>query len=237
MDYSNANQAAELQLPLQEKTNKLIQMLQKKSAKDLGKLMKLSPNLSELNFERYQNFSVAEQKAAALAFNGEVYAGLNAEGWNSKDKEYANQTVRILSGLYGIIGPYDEIKPYRLEMGTSLKVGAKKSLYEFWGDDITNILLNELSSDEAIVNLASNEYAKSVNWKLINNPIVEPVFKEFKNGDFKTIMVYAKKARGFMADYIVRNKINDLEQLKGFDAEGYAFNEQLTKGNKWVFTR
>lgn len=237
LDYSDAQKGGGIDTPLKDKTNELLKVLKKYSEKKIGDLMKLSPNLSQLNYDRYQNFEKAEMKAAAFAFNGEVYSGLSAEEWDDKEQEFANEHVRILSGLYGVVKPMDLIKPYRLEMGTALKVGRKKNLYEFWGDSVTDVLLAEMKPNEPIVNLASNEYAKVINWKKIESPVIEPVFKEFKNGDFKTIMVYAKKARGTMTNYIVQNQLSGLESLKGFDLDGYEYNEGLTKGNKWVFTR
>jgi hypothetical protein len=237
LDYSNAQTGSELNLALGDKTEQLIGVLKKYSNKKLGKLMNLSPSLSQLNYDRYQNFETAEIKEAALAFNGEVYSGLQAEEWNQKQRAFANKHVRILSGLYGVVKPLDPIKPYRLEMGTSLKVGRKKNLYEFWGDSVTEVLLSEMTSEEPIINLASNEYAKVIDWKKVKQPVITPAFKEFKNGDFKTIMVFAKKARGFMANYIVQNELTDTESLKGFNVEGYEYNENLSKGNNWVFTR
>jgi len=220
-----------------KKTERLQKHLKKFSAKKIGALMKLSPQLAELNYERFQlmGSDENERSLAAFAFNGEVYSGLHITSFSDKELESAQDKLRILSGLYGILKPNTVVEPYRLEMGTKLPVGKNKNLYDFWGDDIINFLNNE--EDELIVNLASNEYNKAAQLKKFKGEVVTPNFKEFKNGDYKTIMVFAKKARGTMAKWIIKNDISKLEDLKNFSEDGYLFNESLSSENDLIFTR
>ena len=220
-----------------KKTERLQKTLKKKSAKNIGDLMKLSPQLSDLNFQRFQMMGASnnEKSFAGFAFNGEVYTGLAIESFSEKDLAVAEEKLRILSGLYGVLKPSSVIEPYRLEMGTKLPVGVKKNLYEFWGNDIINFLQAE--EQELIVNLASNEYNKAAKLKDFKGRVVTPNFKEFKNGDYKTIMVFAKKARGTMARWIIQNDINNAEDIKNFTEDGYVFNEELSAENDWIFTR
>jgi cytoplasmic iron level regulating protein YaaA (DUF328/UPF0246 family) len=225
-----------------EDSEKLIKSLRKYSSKKLGELMKLSPSLSELNVERYNSWELDHTfnvSPAALMFNGEVYAGLDAKSFSDSEKDRAQNNLRILSGLYGLLKPYDLVHPYRLEMGTKLKTGRNNNLYEFWGDKIVNEVnsITSLQKEEVIVNLASNEYFKSINKKKLKASIVTPVFKDFNNGNYKTVMVYAKKARGFMASYIIKNNIEKIDDLIGFDTEGYCFNKEASSGNELVFYR
>ena len=223
-------------------SEKLIKSLRKYSSKKLQGLMKLSPVLSDLNVSRYQDWELDHTKdvsPAALMFNGEVYAGLNAKSFSTTEKEEAQNHLRILSGLYGLLKLYDLVHTYRLEMGTKLKTGRKNNLYEFWGDKIVDEVNKITSSqkEELIVNLASNEYFKSINKKKLNAKVITPVFKDFNNGEYKTVMVYAKKARGFMASYIIKNKIKNSTDLIGFDTEGYCYNKEVSKENEIVFYR
>jgi len=225
-----------------EDAEKLIKSLRKYSPKKLGGLMKLSDALSELNVNRYAEWEADHSqkvKPAALTFNGEVYTGLAANLFSVKEKEIAQNNLRILSGLYGILKPFDLIHPYRLEMGTKLKVGRKNNLYEFWGDKIVNeINLNLATQKEnVIVNLASNEYFKSVNKKKLDARIITPVFKDFSNGQYKTVMVYAKKARGMMAGYIIKNEIEKAADIVAFDTAGYCYNKEASTENEIVFYR
>ena len=225
-----------------EDSEKLIKSLRKYSSKKLSELMKLSPALSDLNVSRYNSWHTDHTKnvnPAVLTFNGEVYAGLDAKSFSKQEKEYAQGNLRILSGLYGILKPYDLVHPYRLEMGTKLKVGRNNNLYEFWGDKIVNDINGVLANqkENVIVNLASNEYFKSVNKKKLDTTIVTPVFKDFNNGQYKTVMVYAKKARGMMASYIIKNKIERKEDLIGFDSAGYCYNKDASSENEIVFYR
>ncbi|UOB16828.1 peroxide stress protein YaaA [Abyssalbus ytuae] len=225
-------------LPESEKINKL---LRKKSPKELSQLMNISENLGELNWQRNQEWSLpfTEENArpAVYAFNGDVYRGLDAYSIPLSKLDQLQNTLRILSGLYGVLRPMDLIQPYRLEMGTKISVGKDKNLYEFWKEKITKALNDELKDGELFVNLASNEYFKAIDSKALQVPVITPVFKDFKNGEYKTIMTYAKLARGYMTRYIVDNDVTTLEGLKGFDYEGYAFSEKLSDEKELVFTR
>jgi len=221
----------------------LINRLRHYSAHDLAELMKLSMNLAELNFDRYEAWkpkaTKTNAKQAILAFKGDVYQGLDAESLSAADLKFAQNHLRVLSGLYGQLRPLDLMQPYRLEMGTKLETDRGKNLYEFWGSTITeglNKQLKKIKSD-VLINLASNEYFKSVKPKEIIGEIITPAFKEYKNGDYKMIGIYAKRARGLMARYIIQNRLQDPEDIKGFNDEGYKFNKKLSKGNNWVFTR
>ena len=225
-----------------EDAEKLIQSLRQYSPKDLGTLMKLSPALADLNVDRYKSWvpdHTLDVNPAAVMFNGEVYAGLDAKSFSETEKERAQNQLRILSGLYGILRPYDLVHPYRLEMGTKLKTGTKNNLYEFWGDKIVDEVnaITAIQKEEVVVNLASNEYFKSINKKKLNATVLTPVFKDFNNGQYKTVMVYAKKARGFMAAYIIKNKIEKIDDLIGFDTQGYCYNKEASTAKEIVFYR
>ncbi|MFT6715700.1 MAG: cytoplasmic iron level regulating protein YaaA (DUF328/UPF0246 family) [Saprospiraceae bacterium] len=224
-----------------EKTTLLAKTLKKLSVKKIGKLMHLSLDLSSLNHDRYQKFQIEQtkkiSKPAMFVFNGEVYTGLDAQSFNKKDLAYADKHLRILSGLYGILKPLDFIQPYRLEMGTKLTVRKSKNLYQFWDEDICNEINSSLTESDVIINLASNEYFKAAKEKELATRIITPTFKDFKNGEYKTVMVYAKKSRGQMAKFIVQNQISDPEKLKLYDTGGYEFNEKLSSADNWVFTR
>ena len=205
--------------------------------------MNVSAKIADLNFDRYESwkkpFTQKNAKQAVLAFKGDVYTGLNAESFNTADFKFAQSHLRVLSGLYGLLRPLDLMQPYRLEMGTRLKTDQGKNLYEFWGTDITqglNKQLKKIKSD-TLINLASNEYFKSVKPQELNAEIITPAFKEFKNGDYKMIGIYAKKARGLLSRYIIQNKLSDPEDIKLFNEDGYKFNKKLSKGSNWVFTR
>lgn len=209
----------------------------------ISDLMKVSAALGELNAQRFQQWSVPfnadNAKQALLAFKGDVYTGLEAESFSDADFTFAQNHLRILSGLYGLLRPLDLIQPYRLEMGTRLANGRGKNLYEFWGDTQTNAL-NALAKSEAepvLVNLASTEYFKSVKAKKLTARVVTPHFKDMKNGQYKMISFYAKKARGMMAALIIKEQIGDVEQLKDINMEGYRYSAELSKGDDWVFTR
>lgn len=219
------------------KTSELIQKMKSLSISKLGELMKLSPQLTDLNFQRYQLMSDKKNEIAkaAFAFNGEVYTGLNFSSFSNENIKSAQEKLRILSGLYGILKPDTIIEPYRLEMGTKLNIADSKNLYEFWGNDILSFLEGEES--EIIVNLASTEYSKAAKLKQFSGSVITPQFKDFKNGEFKVIMMYAKKARGTMARWIIQNDINTSEELKNFMEDRYVFNEQLSSEKDWVFTR
>ena len=210
---------------------------------DLSSLMSISDKLAGLNAARFgqwtQPFTTQNARPAALAFNGDVYGGLDAQTFSEKDFAFAQQHMRILSGLYGLLKPLDLMQAYRLEMGTKLDNERGTNLYQFWGDIITDELNNVLSSQssDVLVNLSSNEYFKAVNKKTLQGKVITPVFKDWKNGQYKIISFYAKKARGLMARYIIQNQLTNAEQLKGFDLAGYQFDEQLSKSQDLVFTR
>lgn len=221
----------------------LVNKLQKTSKKQLSELMSLSDNLTQLNAERYaswtENFDEGETRQALLAFSGDVYQGMRNTELSEGDLKFAQNHLRMLSGLHGLLKPLDLIKPYRLEMGTKLSVKGKKNLYAFWGDEITNRMNTALeeSGNDTLINLASGEYFKAVNTKKLKGKIITPVFKDMKNGQLKVIFLWAKQARGMMSGYILRNQINNPEDLKGFTDGGYRFTENLSDESMWVFTR
>ncbi|QXP51832.1 peroxide stress protein YaaA [Cellulophaga sp. HaHa_2_1] len=225
-----------------EQSKKLNSVLKKKKPKDLSDLMHISDKLAQLNWDRNQNFSLPftpeNARPAVFAFSGDVYQGLDAYSLKeTKIAELQNQ-LRILSGLYGVLKPLDLMQAYRLEMGTSLKVGNAKNLYEFWKKDITASLNSELEEGELFVNLASNEYFSAVDEKNLKVPVIAPIFKDWKNDKLKIISFYAKKARGAMVRYIVDEKVNSLEELRGFNLDGYLFSKEHTlKENQPVFIR
>ncbi len=213
-----------------------------KSKKEIKNLMNISDKLADLNYQRYQDFSVPFTKEnarpAVYSFSGDVYIGLDAYSLEESKIQKMQDTLRILSGMYGILKPLDLIQPYRLEMGTKLKINNKKNLYEFWGNTITEFLNNEMEDNEIFVNLASQEYFKVVNPAKLKVPVISPVFKDYKNGKLKIISFFAKKARGSMVRYILDNQINTLEDLKGFNVDGYGFSEEFSiKENEPVFIR
>jgi len=221
----------------------LINRMRDFSSLDISELMHVSSKIAELNFDRYEiwdkKFTSKNSKQAVLAFKGDVYTGIDAESFKKTDFDFAQKHLRILSGLYGLLRPLDLMQAYRLEMGTKLSTLKGKNLYEFWGEEITEGLNKQLKKikSETLINLASNEYFKSVKPKSLNATIITPAFKEYKNGDYKMIGIYAKRARGLLSRYIIQNKINDPEDIKDFDAEGYSYNKKLSVGNNWVFTR
>lgn len=218
----------------------LIDALRQHDAVQIASLMSLSDKLAALNVARYESwqpeFSLENAKQALLAFKGDVYTGLDAESMHEADLDYAQKHLRILSGLYGVLKPLDLIQPYRLEMGTKLANEKGKDLYQFWGDAIKTSIEADLD-DGVLINLASNEYFKSVQAKKLNARVITPVFKDQKNGQYKMISFYAKKARGLMSRYIIDNKLTDPEAIKGFDYEGYYFSAAESNGGEWVFLR
>ena len=200
------------------------------SAPDLGKLMNISPKLSDLNWLRNQDFKKKNslQRQAIFAFNGDVYEGIDVTSISSSNHGKLQNTLRILSGLYGILKPFDNIKPYRLEMGTKISIKGSKNLYDFWKKDITNSILKEIEEDDIIVNLASNEYFSVIDSSLIENKIISPQFKDFKNGKLKIISFYAKKARGLMTRFLIDNDINSSSDIENFNSSGYMFSKDET---------
>ncbi len=224
-----------------DEAERLNKLLKKKSARSLKKLMGISENLAQLNYERNQEWSLPftseNARPAVYAFSGDVYRGLDVYTLPKEKIDYMQNTLRILSGLYGILKPLDLMQPYRLEMGTKIKVGVKKNLYEFWRKKITEKLNEELADDEVFVNLASNEYFKAIDTKKLKVPVVNCTFKDLKNGEYKTIMTFAKLARGYMTRYIIDNKCTEVDDLKGFDYEGYLYSEPMSKESELVFIR
>lgn len=224
-------------------SDKIMVALRKKSAGKLMELQSISKNLAELNFERNQAWNVghdfSQTRSALTAFKGDVYLGLDANNFNTSDDQFANEHLRILSGLYGILKPSDQIMPYRLEMGTKLKTTRGKDIYSFWKNRVTEILNDELSKhlSPILINLASDEYYHVLSPKEIPHKIIQPVFMDKKNGKYKVISFYAKKARGLMSRFIIKNQIDAPELLQTFDAEGYLYNLDMSTDVKWVFTR
>ncbi len=230
-------------VPLFEKeAQELVSELKKLTPKALSKLMSISNDLAELNWSRFQDWSELDANPKAIqplfSFSGEVYRGLDAGSLDKESVMYTQDTLRILSGLYGMLRPLDGIAPYRLEMGSKFSPKARqKSLYDFWGQQITDQLKGELEPSDVIVNLASKEYTRVLDFKKISNKVITPVFKDFKNGQLKTIMVYAKKARGSMARFIVQNRIEDVNGIMGFNTDSYSFDAKLSSESEWVFIR
>jgi cytoplasmic iron level regulating protein YaaA (DUF328/UPF0246 family) len=221
----------------------LIDVLREFSPAKIGSLMQISDTLAVLNTGRYASwspkFTARNAKQAILAFNGDVYEGLDAPSLTAGQLDYAQSHIRILSGLYGVLRPLDRMQPYRLEMGTKLANSRGKDLYTFWGDLVTEALNRVLAGQKpkVLVNLASEEYFKVVKPKLLNAPVISPVFEDWKNGKYKVISFYAKRARGLMARYAAVNGINRAEKLKAFDWEGYAFDEGGSSEHSWLFRR
>lgn len=226
-----------------EDTKLLIHECKKLSKADIQQLMGVSEKLAELNYNRFQSFktpfNLDNAKQAVFAFKGDVYDGLAVENFNEQDISYAQDHLRILSGLYGLLKPLDLIQPYRLEMGRKLKNQKGKNLYNFWNEKITSLLNNTLKAkgDNLLVNLASNEYYNAVNENDIEGEIITPNFKVNKNGQYKVIGLLAKRARGLMAQYIVKNRITEINQLKDFNEDGYNYNAEMSNGNNMIFTR
>lgn len=244
LDYSQPLEAQTFTQPLLlEHSEQLLKDLRLLSPEDICSLMGLSDKLGALNYERFQEwqtpFSTDNAKQAILAFKGDVYQGLDADNMSADELSWAQDNLRILSGLYGLLRPLDLMQPYRLEMGTKFANQRGANLYQFWGDIITD-QLNKLfptSAQSVLVNLASNEYFKSVQPKNINAEIITPVFMDQKGDKYKIISFFAKRARGLMSAFIIKNKITDAQQLKTFNVDGYSFNSAMSDGNKWVFCR
>lgn len=226
-----------------KRSAELIEILRQQSPAQIGSLMKISDQLATLNVNRYAEWSTRftpkNAKQAMLAFNGDVYEGLDAGSLDAGQLDYAQTHIRILSGLYGLLRPLDLMQPYRLEMGTRLANPAGKDLYAFWGDEITQAVKAQIEATkaEALVNLASEEYFKAIRPRLLNVPVITPVFLDWKNGQYKIISFYAKRARGLMARYATIKKLKRVQALKKFDVEGYAFDEAQSDATNWVFKR
>jgi cytoplasmic iron level regulating protein YaaA (DUF328/UPF0246 family) len=221
----------------------LVERARRYSEVDLMEVMDVSVKIAALNLERFQRwrtpFTTDNARQALLAFKGDVYGGLAADSLSSADFEFAQGHLRILSGLYGLLRPLDLMQPYRLEMGRRIDNERGKNLYEFWATIITEGLNQQLQvlNSETLINLASNEYFKAVKPKLLQAQVITPEFKDYKNGSYKVMGVYAKRARGLMSRYIIQQRITEPEAIKAFAQEGYSFNARLTTSSQWVFSR
>ena len=243
LDFSTTPYPTHTQPRLLEKSQLLIDTAKKLSSEELSELMKISEKLGQLNWQRFQDFQqpfkLDNAKQALLAFKGDVYAGIDSDNYTDADFTFAQEHLRILSGLYGALRPLDLIQPYRLEMGTRLKNKCGKNLYEFWDAQVTELLNQDFSNDAMplLINLASNEYFKVIKSNVLQAKIITPSFKENKAGIYKTIGIHAKRARGLMTDFIIKNRLTEVEPLKGFSEEHYVFNASLSSSSEWVFCR
>lgn len=244
LDYDSTVRTALHTQPLfVDQAKGLMKVLKKKSVADVAGLMKLSDALAQLNVRRYAdwqpNFDTANARQAALAFNGDVYEGLDAPSLSDKQLKWAQEHVAILSGLYGVLRPLDLIRPYRLEMGTRLETAKGKNLYDYWGGAIAQYINDRLKAqaEPLVINLASDEYFRSVDRKVLQARVVQCVFQDNKNGAWKVISFYAKRARGLMARFAIENAIDDVAGLRKFKSEGYAFDKSESSADKLVFRR
>ena len=244
LDYESPLPTDEFTRPAHLKQSKLlINSLRDLSALDLSELMHISSKIAELNFERNHEwktpFNLKNSRQAMFAFKGDVYTGLDAYSMTPQNIDFAQQHLRILSGLYGLLRPLDLMRPYRLEMGSKLETSAAKNLYQFWDMQITDALNKQLKAikSDTLVNLASNEYFKAVKPAKIKGQIITPAFKDFHNGEYKMIGFYAKKARGLMSRFIIDHELTRVEDIRKFDVEGYRYNPVMSEGDQWVFTR
>lgn len=245
LDFETEPKVAVSSIPqFENQSAQIMKKLRGFSKNKLKDLMGISDNLAELNYHRNQYWTISTEskemaKQAIYAFSGDVYTGLDAYTLSLTDIEYAQNHLRILSGLYGLLKPMDLILPYRLEMGTSIGIAKSKSLYDFWNKLVTKELNESLKGhhEKALINLASNEYFKAIDTKKLEGHIIHPVFKDEKNGKLKIISFFAKKARGLMSNYIIKNKISSVEDLKGFDYEGYHFDNKLSTDKELIFVR
>lgn len=242
LDFETTDFKEFSQPELLDQSEVLIEQLKDLEAEDLAKLMKISEKLSALNYERYQEFetpfSLKNAKQAVLAFKGDVYKGLGAEDFSEEELNFAQDHFRILSGLYGVLRPLDLMQAYRLEMGTRMKNERGKNLYEFWEGRITDQLNAALEkSGKVVVNLASKEYWSAVKVDELDAPVYDIVFKEKRGDKYKIIAFNAKKARGLMCRYAIKNRLTKVDELKKFDLEDYRFNESMSSAQEWVFTR
>ena len=243
LDYSFSEEGVDFSVPpFLTKSKKLVSNLKKLKKSELSSLMGVSEKISALNHERFQNWSQARKpsalaKQAGFVFKGDVYQGLEIEKLSKKEINFAQKHLRILSGLYGVLKPLDIISPYRLEMGTKISFAKNKDLYSFWKDEITNHLNKDLKSSSILVNLASVEYFSSVNTEKLNSRVINPIFKDFKNGQFKIISFYAKKARGLMAKFLIESQARSSEDLYKFNLDGYKFSKKESTEDSPVFLR
>lgn len=244
LNFEKAKVVQQNSLPeFSKKTEPLVKQLRSYSANELMELMSISQKLAQLNVSRFKEWNrnpdISQMKQAICAFDGDVYAGLNVSDWTDENYAFAQEHLRILSGMYGVLRPLDYIQPYRLEMGTKLPNPKGETLYDYWTNDVTTSLKKQLLSqgDQLLINLASNEYFKVIQTKKLGTGIITPVFKDAQNGEYKVVSFWAKKARGMMSRFIIKNRLLDAEYIKEFSDDGYSFNDRLTKGNEWVFTR
>ena len=244
LDFETAPATKKSSQPrLLKQASELAQLMKDYTPENIADLMGVSQKIAELNFQRFQDwhtpFTTKNAKQAVLAFKGDVYTGLEAETFSEKDFEFAQKHLCILSGLYGLLKPLDLIQPYRLEMGLKLENGQGKNLYEFWGSQIDKVLNKQLSGlkSETLINLASNEYFNVLDKKALGDNVITPVFKDYKNGKYKIVSFYAKKARGLMSAYIIKNKITSPEKIKRFKGEGYYYSAEDSTKTQWVFLR
>jgi uncharacterized protein len=240
LDYSDTSIQSSSTPDFKKEIQQLVGIMKKKKPSHLKSLMKVSDDLATLNVVRYQqfgkDFTFHNAKQALLAFKGDVYTNIDVDEFSEEDFEFAQSHLRILSGLYGLLKPLDLIQPYRLEMGTRLSNPKGKDLYSFWGTKIAKAI-NEVMDDDYVINLASQEYFKSVNQKALKAEVITPVFKEYRDGGYKVIGIFAKQARGMMTNYIIKNRINEPEKLKLFEESGYEYDDKLSGENEWVFVR
>jgi len=244
LDYDSATPTTKhTKAAFLERAEELMVDLKQLAPQDVSKLMHISDKLGSLNYDRFQQwqqpFTPANARQAVLAFKGDVYLGLDAYNFSNDDFAFAQQHLRILSGLYGLLKPLDLIQPYRLEMGTKFNNARGNDLYQFWGETITQELNKQLKKlgNPSLINLASGEYFKSVKVKQLNAEVITPVFKDWKNDQYKIISFFAKKARGRMSAYIIKNQLAAPDQLKDYDWDGYRYNEAMSSHSEWVFTR
>ena len=225
---------------LKESEN-LNNILREKSPEELSELMSISSSLAELNYQRNNSwelpFDCSNSRQAIYAFNGDVYKGIDAYSIKKEKVALLQNTVRIISGLYGLLKPLDLIQPYRLEMGTKMPVGASKNLYEFWRRKLTESISQELKDEEIFLNLASMEYIKAIDTKVLKTPMITANFKQLKDGNYKTIAIFSKQARGLMTRYIIDNNIDSINGIKEFSSDGYLYTESLSSSNELIFTR
>jgi len=244
LDFDTESPSPDYTLPdFLDQSDILVETARRLSREELGRTMKLSDKLADLNYRRYQDFStpftLANAKQAALVFNGDTYVGLDAPSLNQADLKFAQDHLRILSGLYGLLRPLDLIQPYRLEMGARFQPPRGENLYGFWDGRLTDALNRAAAGqkDKSVINLASVEYFKAVHEDGLDAPVITPVFKEVKDGVAKVLSLFAKRARGAMARYIIKNRLETPERIQSFAEDGYAFRPDLSEGNSWVFTR
>jgi hypothetical protein len=244
LDYESPVKTTAYSMPdYLDHAQRLVERARRYSELDLIEIMEVSEKIAALNVERFRDwhtpFTSDNARQALLAFKGEVYGGLEVSTFDESDFEFAQSHLRILSGLYGLLRPLDLMQPYRLEMGRRIDNERGKNLYEFWGSIVTDGLNGQLQAigSRTLINLASVEYFKAVKPKLLQAEIITPEFKDYKNGEYRMMGVYAKRARGLLSRYIIQNRITEPEAIKAFAVEGYRFNDELTVGNQWVFTR